>query len=131
MILYFFYFFSHSWLTGDDCSLNLFQINDFRCRLISLRCGWSGACCCRALLLVRITFGLRRALFVLVRYSHVFTQTVLVLEGFLAVIAFSRWLGCVLCADMSPEIHRGDNKLAVLTLRPLAVRLFPRLLVSF
>lgn len=111
--------------------LQLFEINDFSCGLIGLSC----RCCscngrCR-LLFIGVTFGLCGALFALVRYSNVLTQTVLVLEGLLAVLALPRWLRCVLGSNMTPEIHWSNHQLTILTLGPFTVRLLPRLLVCF
>lgn len=72
--------------------LNLLQIDDFRCRLVGLRCGGCRAGRCGRLLLIGISLGLRRALLVLVRYSHVLPQTVFVLECLFAVFTLPRGL---------------------------------------
>lgn len=109
-------------------SLDLFQIDDLRRWLVGLGCGRCDTRCRCGLLLIGITFGLRRALFVLVRYSHVFSQAVLVFKGFLTVLTLPGRLRRMLGAYMSPKIHRRDDELAILTLSPLAVRLLARFL---
>lgn len=117
---------------SPEVSLQLLEVDDFRCGRLGLR-RW-----CRrrrrltdCRLLVRLAVSLRGALLALVRYSNVLPQAVLVLEGLLAVITFSRGLGGVLCAYVPPEIHGRDHQLAILTLCPLAVRLLARLLIRF
>lgn len=56
------------------------------------------------------------------RNANVLAQTVLVLELLRAVVALARRLRRVLRANVPPQVHRGDNDFAKLTLRPLVER---------
>lgn len=90
-------------------SLQLLEIDHFRCSWLGLG-GWCRSRCltCGGLL-IRFAISLDGALLTLVRYSNVLTQAIFVLEGLLTVITFSRRLRGVLCANVTPEIHRGDD----------------------
>lgn len=111
--------------------LYFLQINHFaRSRF---RLGGSGcACRCgRHWCLFILTLCLGCILLRFMTYSNMLTQTIFILKGFLTIVAFSRWLWCVLCSYVSPEIHRSNNEFTILTLRPFTVCLLTRFLLSF